>query len=214
MNNKKLVFPIRGMHCKSCEILIEGELKDVQGVAKAEANYKRSEVVIICEENQEPSRSKIIEAVGAAGYIVGDPEKTDSVISKNKKDYKELAIAFLIIAGLYLVFRDLGLGNVNFISGQGIPIALVVGLVAGVSTCMALVGGLVLGVSAKHAEMHPEATTGQKFRPHLFFNLGRFLSYAFLGGLLGMLGSIFQFSSLTLGIITIAVGVLMFIMGL
>ena len=79
---------------------------------------------------------------------------------------------------------------------------------------MALVGGLVLGISSKHNEKHPEATPMQKFRPHLFFNLGRVLGFAFLGGILGMIGSVFQPSSITLGSLTIFIGLVMLIMGL
>jgi sulfite exporter TauE/SafE len=79
---------------------------------------------------------------------------------------------------------------------------------------MALAGGLVLGVSARFSEQHPEATSAQKFYPHLFFNSGRLLSYMALGGLLGVLGSAFQLSGTVLGFITLAVAVVMLIMGL
>lgn len=79
---------------------------------------------------------------------------------------------------------------------------------------MALVGGLILGVSARYSEIHPQATTAEKFQPHLFFNTGRILSYTLLGGLLGTLGSAFQLSSSVLGVITILVGLVMLIMGL
>jgi len=79
---------------------------------------------------------------------------------------------------------------------------------------MALVGGLVLSLSARHAEKHPEASSLQKFRPHIYFNLGRISGFFLLGGMLGSLGSIFQISSFYLGIMTIAVGVVMLILGL
>jgi sulfite exporter TauE/SafE/plastocyanin domain-containing protein len=79
---------------------------------------------------------------------------------------------------------------------------------------MALVGGLILGISARHAELHPEATPMQKFRPHLFFNLGRVGGYALLGGVLGSLGSVLQLSGATLGLLTIVVGIVMLMLGL
>ncbi len=91
---------------------------------------------------------------------------------------------------------------------------LAVGLTAGISTCMAVVGGLVLGVSARHAEKHPEASVRQRFRPHLFFNLGRIGAYTLLGGLIGLGGKAFQLSGTGLGAVTIGVGVFMLIVGL
>jgi sulfite exporter TauE/SafE len=79
---------------------------------------------------------------------------------------------------------------------------------------MALVGGLILGISARHSEKHPEATPAQKFRPHLFFNLGRIVSYLFFGGLIGLVGKAFQLSGPILGALTIIVGLVMLLLGL
>ncbi|MFA6387061.1 MAG: sulfite exporter TauE/SafE family protein [Candidatus Paceibacterota bacterium] len=214
---KKIILPIRGMHCKSCEILIEDNLKEISGVQKAEADHRKEHVIIYCDEKNEPNIGQLSEAIGKAGYNIGDPEKKDSFISKSSKDYKELGIACLLLLGLYLIARGLGItsmGGVSASSALTLPIVLLIGLTAGVSTCMALVGGLVLGISARHAEMHPEASAGQKFRPHVFFNFGRLLSFTFLGGLLGMVGSIFQLSGTLLGFVTIAIGALMLVMGL
>jgi copper chaperone CopZ len=38
---KKLVVPIAGMHCRSCEILIEDKLSEVPEIKKSYVNYKR-----------------------------------------------------------------------------------------------------------------------------------------------------------------------------
>jgi sulfite exporter TauE/SafE/copper chaperone CopZ len=217
MSNKKIVVPISGMHCKSCEILIEDALKDLKGVAKAEANNRESNVTIHCQGDCEPDSAQIAEAVRSAGYEVGANSNQKTFFSKDKKHYRELGIAFLLLVGLYFVFKGLGLSSlVPNTSSDGLtyPLIFVIGITAGLSTCMALVGGLILGISARHNELHPEATAAQKFRPHLFFNLGRFLSYFLLGGLLGTIGSVIQFSSLTLGILTIVIGIVMLTMGL
>jgi Uncharacterized conserved protein len=217
MSNKKIVVPISGMHCKSCEILIEDALKNIKGVAKSEASNRESNVTIHCQNDCEPDPAQIAEAVRSAGYEVGANNSQKTFFSKDKKHYRELGIAFLLLVGLYFVFKGLGLSNlVPNTSSDGLtyPLIFVIGITAGLSTCMALVGGLILGISARHNELHPEATAAQKFRPHLFFNLGRFLSYFLLGGLLGTIGSVIQFSSLTLGILTIVIGIVMLTMGL
>jgi len=77
-----------------------------------------------------------------------------------------------------------------------------------------LVGGLVLALSARHAELHPEAGTFQKFRPHIYFNLGRILGYALFGGIIGYLGSAIKPSPKFMGLMTIAVGGVMLFLGL
>ncbi|MFH0955710.1 MAG: sulfite exporter TauE/SafE family protein [Candidatus Falkowbacteria bacterium] len=214
-NLKKFTVPIKGMHCKSCEILVEDQLKEVRGINKVLVNRRR-DIAEIYYDKEKPELEKITEAVIKAGYSVGE-ENAKGLISKNLNDYKELGLAFLFLFGLYFMLKGLGVTNIDINpSPEGLTVwfVLLVGLTAGVSTCMALVGGLILGLSAKHNEMHPEATPLEKFRPHLFFNLGRILGYAFLGGLLGILGSTIQLSSLALGILTIAVGLIMLTMGL
>lgn len=202
------------MHCKSCEILVEDQLKEVNGIEYANVDHGKGRAEIFFRGGQ-PDMSKIEAAVKEAGYSLGREEK--SFFSKNPSDYKDLGIAFLFLVGMYYILKGMGLTDINVNPSSDnltVPVVLLIGLTAGVSTCMALVGGLVLGLSAKHNELHPEATAMEKFRPHVFFNLGRVLSYAFFGGLLGLLGSAFQFSSTSLGLLTIAVGLVMLLMGL
>lgn len=212
----KLIVHITGMHCRSCEMLIEEELRQIPEIAKCQVHYKKG-----CAEifygTQKPNDHEIEEAIRAAGYAIGQ-EKKQGLVSQNPSDYKDLGIAFLFLMGAYLVLKNLGLTNIGFSSPsdgfESLWVVLMIGLTAGISTCMALVGGLVLASSVRHAEAHPEATTLQKFRPHLYFNLGRILGFGFLGAILGYLGSLFQISASALGALTIVVGLVMFFMGL
>ncbi|MBI4090493.1 MAG: sulfite exporter TauE/SafE family protein [Candidatus Komeilibacteria bacterium] len=206
------VVPIRGMHCKSCEILIEKNLKKIQGVTSVKA-YQRSGKAEV-EAHHQIAPELIADAVQSAGYEVGEKEKLPW-FSRDTNDYLELTVIAIVLGVLFLSAKGYGLFSVSFApSGTGLAIALLVGLVAGVSTCMALIGGLVLGVAARYAEMHPEATPAQKFRPHLIFNAGRIAGYTLLGGLIGLIGKAFQPSPNVLGILTIAVGAVMIFLGL
>ena len=215
-NTQKFTIPIRGMHCKSCEILVEDRLMEVKNVKKAVVDH-RQDMAEIYYHGTSPDLEAIKTAVEKAGYSLGKEEKR-GWFSKNKADYQELGMAALFLLGSYYLLKGLGLTSLNILpSGDGsitVSLILLIGLTAGFSTCMALVGGLVLGLSARHNELHPEATVLEKFRPHLFFNLGRVLGYAFFGALLGLWGSAIQLSSFSLGILTIAVGIVMLIMGL
>lgn len=210
----KTTVNIRGMHCRSCEILVEDELLKINGVTKALVNEKEGIAQVYYEGAFD--HQKIQDAVRSAGYEIGLKEKAP-LFSKRMQDYKELGFAFLIMALLYLIGRELGLFNLSI--GQGsnygsLPVVFLVGLTAGVSTCMALVGGLVLAASARFVEKHPQASTLQKFKPHLFFNAGRIISFFILGGIIGYAGSFFELSTTTLGLMTIAVGAVMVLMGL
>lgn len=206
-------MPIRGMHCKSCEILIEENLKNVQGIKSVDVSYKDGKAKVSFD-GPTPSKQAMRSAVLSAGYEVGLKEKLPW-ISRNVQDYKYLLSAFLILVILFAIATFTGLFNINVAtSGGGMGVVVLVGLVAGFSSCMALIGGLVLGLAARHSELHPEATALQKFRPHVFFNIGRILGYAFFGGVIGLLGSAFRPSAGTLGVMTIIVGVVMIFLGL
>lgn len=205
-------FPVKGMHCRSCELLIEGELLKVPGIKRAVVNHSSGTADVYYRHGLD---SVAVEhAVTTAGYSLGSDQKF--YISKNLSDYKELGIAFLIVMVLYLVAKNLGLFNLaSSIKGNysSLPVVFIIGLTAGVSTCMALVGGLVLGASAKFTQTHPQASRAEKFSPHLFFNTGRIVSYFILGGVIGLVGSFFQLSALVLGLLTIAVAAVMLLLG-
>jgi len=210
----KTIVPIKGMHCRSCELLIEEKLQELSEIKNVQVSYKKSQAIIYSKLPLDMNNVK--NAVIEAGYEVGVND-SKSWISKDPAVYKDLLISFIILAILYFVAKKFGLLNISA-GGSNNPssliVVLLVGLTAGLSTCMALVGGLVLGITARHAEKHPEATPIQKFRPHLFFNLGRISSYFLLGGIIGLAGKAFQLSGPTLGILTIAVGFIMLFLGL
>lgn len=210
---KKITFDISGMHCRSCEILTEEELGKVPGVKKARTNF-RSGVAEISYEQKAPSMEALAAAIRSAGYEVGKGERP--WLTRDVAAWTEALFALGIVFVLFIFAKSLGLFDVSLGSSEklsSLPFVLLVGLVAGFSTCMAIVGGMVLAVSARFSEMHPEASMRQKFLPHLYFNLGRIGGFALLGGLLGWFGSVFQLSSLSIGALTLLVGGVMLLLG-
>lgn len=208
----KKSIDIKGMHCKSCELLIEDELLKISNIKKVKVNYLKGRAEIFY--NGSLNSGDVLHAVEEAGYSIGKDERR--WFSRNPKDYTELGIAaviFILIASAtsfsgWFNFDTSGLNNYS-----SLPIVFLIGLTAGISTCMALIGGLVLGTAARFSERHPSATALQKFKPHLYFNLGRIISFFLFGAVIGYLGSFFKFSPTTLGILIIAVGVVMFFLG-
>ncbi len=209
----KHTIPIRGMHCASCELLVERSLKGVAGVTRVKASTKRCQAIM--ESDRPISEAEIAEAVRDAGYSVGEPE-SGAWLTDDGNAYGELLLAGIILLGLWALARQTGLLELAMAGGSGadIPSALLIGLTAGISTCMALVGGLVLGVAARHAEVHPETSSVRKFRPHAFFNAGRIAGFTLFGGLLGTAGGFLTPSARMLGILTILVASVMILLGL
>lgn len=75
---------------------------------------------------------------------------------------------------IYLALKESGLTEISLnpdTNNLSWGFIILIGLVAGFSTCMALVGGLILGLSTKFAASHSDLTARQKFVPHIFFGL-------------------------------------------
>ncbi|MCX6799688.1 MAG: sulfite exporter TauE/SafE family protein [Candidatus Falkowbacteria bacterium] len=213
MSDQKIIVPIKGMHCKSCEILLEDEFSKIAGVASCKADFKKRRIELIGSPSF--SQFDLDKAAKLAGYSIGETV-VQPFFKITEYDIKDLSVAFLFLLAAYYIFQVLGLGNfsINATSGISMPIAVLVGLTAGFSTCMALVGGLVLGVATKHNEAHPEASAMEKFRPHLTFNFGRIVIFGILGGVLGAMGSTLKISPSVTGGLIILAGAVMLLMGL
>lgn len=204
------------MHCRSCELLLEDGFSRIHDVEKSEINY-RSGLAEIYYSEQRPKMKDLHDVVINAGYAIGKAEKL-RFFSHNPEEYKKLFFDIVLVFVIYQLLKSFGITDFTNLDFEGknfgLGMALLVGLVAGFSSCMALIGGLVLGLSAKYAEKHPEASPVQKFRPHLYFNLGRIGGYMLLGGLLGLIGSVFKISTSVTSFLTLFAGVVMLFVGL
>lgn len=215
MSKESKVIPITGMHCRACEISVEQELLKIKNIKKANVsvNSKNAEIFF---EGQFPEK-EVKQAVLSCGYKVEKDTKPTEWLSSNPSDYDGLLGGVFLFLLLITILRTFGISNVDLNLSKdlsNISVVLLVGITAGFSTCMALVGGLVLGVAAKFSENNPNADSFSKFKPHIFFNLGRIISFFILGGVIGYFGSIFQMNTQSIAIITIIVSVVMLILGL
>ncbi len=206
----KLVVSIGGLHCKACELLSEDSLQRIKKVTRAVVNHKTGQAEIFYH-GESPSLTEIKNNLEELGYKLNTKDKTDE---KTNYNWVWLVVGIIIV---YWFITRANFLDFSSILGQqefSLPLALLVGLIAGVSTCLALVGGLVLGVATNYAQNHPEASRFQKFQPHLLFNAGRIVGFFLLGGLLGLVGSTFKLSPLFNGILIILVGLVILFLGL
>ena len=218
-NLRKVKYKIHGMHCAACEVLIERKFKKVGGVEKVDINQANGKAEVYC--SYEPNLKELQAAVKSEGYNVlpwKDHQRFKAVDPHRNtgQDYMEIGMIFLLVMALYLIFSSLDLlpKGLGVSSNMGYGLVFVIGLVAAVSSCIAVTGGMLLAVAAKYNEMNPDLTGAQRFKPHLYFNAGRIISYTLLGGAIGALGSVFRFSPQATGFITIVASIVMILFGL
>jgi uncharacterized protein len=210
------LYHIAGTHCRSCQVLLEQRLGRLPGVLSALVDYRTGKARVRIAAGGEVSESDIAQVVADAGYRLSTTPVQRTFFSHSGADWANAFVASCIVFVLYLIYRITGLdavGNTLAIASSASG-ALVVGLVAGFSTCMALIGSLVLAHSARHAQLYPYATAWQRFRPNLVFNVGRVLGFALLGGFAGMLGGVLRIEGRLLAILVMLASVMMVGLGI
>ncbi len=206
-------FTVQGMTCSSCEVLLERKLHKVPGVEKVNVSRARGEAVV--ESSQDINLEELQAALQGEKYILSEHNELISTRTSLKR-YAEIGAAALFIGALYLLFKQFNLIPESFgvTDNMGYGFVFILGLIAATSTCLAVSGGLLLAIAQKYNEKYPSLTGWQKFQPHVYFNVGRIVSYTILGGLVGLLGSFLTISSFITGVITIAASALMIIIGI
>lgn len=208
VNMKTLKFHVDGMHCKSCSLVVESQLKDLSYVQSARADIHTQSVVITGDFDGVPES----ELAKDFSVLLSEHGYTFSVEKKeNKKDWSDFKIAIpiaLAFAVLFILLQKMGLVNLIGAGKVSYGTAFVVGIVASLSTCMAVVGGLLLSMSATFAK------EGNSKKPQALFHAGRLISFFILGGIIGLLGSAFTLGTNASFALSLIIGVVMIILGL
>src|SRR5260370_11069302 len=217
---RMLRLKIDGMHCANCEVLIERRFRKIAGVRRVKVSSATGMAEINCYGDIDVATLQ--HAIGDDGYTVWllneqTSKRSDSKAATNTgRDYVEIAAAFIILFGLYLLLGQLDVISQNLTLPNEVSygLALMIGVVASMSTCIAVTGGLLLAVAAKYNSATAQLSAAQRFKPHLFFNAGRVVSYTLLGGAIGALGSTFSMSAGASALLMILASILMIVVGL
>lgn len=200
-------FHAHGMHCKACKLLIEGRLKNAEGITSVLVDEKHHTVMVTADSTLSPEElaAKLTTLIAKEGYSLKTEKQEHSV---NWNDFYlalPIALAFVL---LFVLLQKMGIVNLIQADTVTYPVALLIGLVASVSTCLAVVGGLLLSVSANYAKSE------KNIQPQVMFHVGRLISFFVLGGVIGMIGSAFTLSAGVSVALSIGIGVVMLILGL
>lgn len=204
---KKYSLHVQGTHCSSCKILIEDVLMEHEGTSTVHVNLHRQTIEVEGDFSASPDEiseifNKLLEP---HKYTVSVDKKVE------EKDFKTLAVAIpvgLIVLALFFLLQKSGLINFGFEGGLTPWTALMIGLVASVSTCLAVVGGLILSLSAQVSQ------NALSFRPFAFFHVGRVISFMILGGVLGVLGGALAINNTITTMLGLAAALVMIILGI
>ncbi len=208
---KEHIYFVKGMHCASCELLIEKRLLAFRGIKSVEAKADKCEVLI--EYTEEKLNTEKLNRIFKEDNYVFFDKPFEAEIPKEKNIFSAIIIAALIILG-FLYLNKLGLsGLLNVSSKSSLPAFFVLGLLAGISSCAALIGGMILSMSKQWLAIYSEKmSTFKKLQPHLLFNFGRIASYVFFGAILGAVGGKLYISLQFTSFLIFAVSALMLAM--
>lgn len=208
---EEFVYYVKGMHCASCELLIEKELLKMENIKSVEASTKKGTVRIIYQ-GERPKIQRLNSIFKSQGYTF-----FEKPIKLEKTNYfTNILLPAVLVIFLFFVLKNSPLANlVNVTSSSSLPTFFFFGLFAGFSTCAALVGGLLLSLTKQWGQIYArEEKFLTKLQPYLLFNLGRILSFALLGGIIGLIGAKIKFSLGFSAILILLVSLLMVALGL
>lgn len=222
--NKIITYIIKGMHCQSCEILIEKKISNISGILNVSANTGQG-VVVIKYDKKPPSAAQLNDLFKDTKYTFYSSEKSGannknishSNLNKFKK-YINYLIFFLFIAVFLILLIDQNsfgfLRSLSISSDSSLFVFFLFGIVASLSTCAALVGGIILAMSRQWLdEFSKNDTLFEKAKPHIIFNIGRLISYSFFGALLGLIGSRIEISYRLSSLLTLGISLVMIAIG-
>lgn len=201
-------FHVNGMHCNACVLLTEGELKEVEYVSDAKSSLKHHSVAVtgyFGDKTQKEIAQELSVVLEKHGYTLSVEKQ---VKNKNFSDFKIAIPVAIIFVFLFIALQKLGIVNLVNTDSVSYGTAFMIGVVASLSTCMAVVGGLVLSMSATFAK------EGDRVKPQLLFHAGRIISFFFLGGVIGMIGSAFALNVTGTFILSLLIGIVMLILGI
>ena len=210
-NLKEAALFVKGMHCASCELLIEKRLLKEKGIKAVEASASKNQVRIKYQDTK-PSLKKLNRIFKSYNYSFFNNKDANLFKNNEKPDnfFAIISIPTLLIL-VFLFLNKLGLtALISVNSRSALPAFFIFGLLAGLSTCAALVGGIILSMSKQWSELYGAEKSGwQRFQPHLLFNFGRLISFSLFGAFLGIIGNSLKISLTFTSSVAIGVSALM-----
>jgi sulfite exporter TauE/SafE/copper chaperone CopZ/plastocyanin domain-containing protein len=203
---------IEGMTCVNCQNKIEKTLLGTTGIEKAEVSYNAGTATLTYNADTITIReiTSIIKSLDYRVLTGEEPARVSGNMSSKAGILIIIAAAFMLMQGLGLtgLFNSFPLAE----TGMGYGMLFLIGVVTSVH-CIAMCGGINLSQCLPAAgSASPNRFTA--LRPSMFYNLGRVISYTTVGVIVGALGQVISFPGRMKGMIQLAAGLFMVIMGI
>jgi len=223
-SSRSVHLRIAGMHCASCELLLERKFKSLPGVLSVRVNNRKGTATLWLNDTASLARDDIEQALSGSDYrLVSFGTETAAPASSaqtsdvpSHQRFLEIGGAIVIIFAVYKLLQTFDIVSLAPSTAGALTFGgvFVIGLVAGTSSCLAVTGGLLLAMAAKYHEIHPSDSSMQKMKPLLQFNSGRLISYFVLGGVVGVIGESITLSAQITGYMNIVIALVMIYLAL
>ncbi|MFA6005435.1 MAG: sulfite exporter TauE/SafE family protein [Patescibacteria group bacterium] len=215
---KKTTLHVQGMHCPSCEILVTDKFKEVGGVKNVKANFRNCEAEVTYSGDL--NLNKLNRKIENFGYKVVHGPIQEEIQEPLLSRLMDVSIISLVLLFVYFIAQKLDLiPTIGGSAGLTVITAVLLGLVASVSTCMATSGALFLSTIGTLTTNSKELIVDSRWSTHklipaISFSLGRIISYAVVGFIAGYVGNTLT-NNLQLGaLLTLVVSIFMILVGL
>ncbi len=209
------------MHCVSCEMLLAKQMESVKWVKILDISHKSWKMTLDMKNNK--NISKINQIITDCGYTVklkksqkSNNKKIESLIcniaGQKKNPWWSILLILVIFVVVFLLMKKMDIYQyLPSTENASIWVALLMWLVASISTCLAVTGWIVLWFG-----QYIDNTKWwlNHFRVQGWFQLWRIVGFFLLWGLLGLVWQVFKISMSANAILTIVVWVVLFYIGL
>jgi uncharacterized protein len=204
-------FSVKGTTCSSCEVLIEREIQNIEGVVQVNVSHTQRCVNISMVKNCGIQHQKLNEVLSEHGYHFSPIQEQ----VKQKWNVKRTIQLIVVTVFVYWLMKATGFltYSPSIDAVGGLLGVLLIGLIASVSSCAAVLSGLVVAISTSIAK-GTEPGSKKSMKPHYLFNIGRLAGFIFFGGVIGFAGSIVQLSISFNGFMILLVALLMLGLGI
>jgi len=204
---KKHTLYVSWMHCPSCEVLLQKELESLDDTVVTSISYATWRVGIQTKQ----TKKALKRIVDECWYTLVDWPAECVLQTKETKDLHRRVQVVWIWVVVWLVFymlQDIKLFG-SFSQSASIWTALLMWIVASMSSCLAVTWSLIIGFSRESAKQKTPLRHTQAL-----FHLWRVGTFFVLWSLLWLVGSVLQVSLTLTTILTIITGLVIVYMWL
>jgi len=171
----KKAIHVKGMHCISCELILEKWLKKISWADLIMVNHKKW--ILEIDYKTTSDYNKVVNLIEKNGFKV--VEKWEKKSNNTQSEFLWNIIAILVVVILFMTTKIFDLYSyLPDTSSMSYSSAFLVWIIASVSTCLAITGWIIIGFSR-----YIDSTnwTSDHIKVKLWFQIWRILWFFLLG---------------------------------